>query len=120
MRHAYLYPCLFTFCLTGCGGEDSLAIPGARPGLGSYAGVAIHVSPACYSQDQTPPPDASDADLMEFYFARQTLDFRMSYAISKATLLTKPVRENPTASAWSVHTTRGYVEGSVLARGQDW
>lgn len=105
-----------------------LAISCAEEGpVGGVAGAPLNIlepdaTPGCF----TDPPaievkDASDAFLQVLSVRRQMMEFQLTAATQKAMILVDPVRAEPTLGAWSVtYETGTLVEGTAIARGDDW
>jgi hypothetical protein len=107
MRHACISTC--AFLLLACGGEP------------------IHIQSLDFASECYFPLEAGETptttehpDYYVYTAVRQMLEFRVSYAIALAQLLTKPIAEHPEAGSWSEHTERGSIEGEVLADGDGW
>lgn len=95
--------------------------------LGGVAGAPLSIlepdpTPGCF----TDPPaivveDASDAFLQVLSVRRQMMEFQLSAITQKAMILVEPVRAEPTLGSWSVvYETGTLVEGTAIARGDDW
>jgi hypothetical protein len=108
MRGPFLSIC--SLSLIACGGSD-----------GSISILPLVLEPGCFV---APPPEPTvpDSDAWQLMKSahRSILEFRISYGIQLANFLSLPIREDPTASSWSLTKGETQVEGEVLARGEDW
>jgi hypothetical protein len=81
---------------------------------------ALELQPSCFTPE--PPLPAGEQTLPQLLAARRAmLDFRLSFALQEAQLLTQPLRDDPDLEEWSVSPTDGVLlEGAVITRGEGW
>jgi hypothetical protein len=105
MRRTLLSTCVFF----ACGGEP-IPIQAAR------------LEPECFTRPEPDPdpPDLTAVERLRRTAERQMLEFRVSFAAQASFQLSKPVLEDPDASSWRIDGERGYLDGHVVARGDDW
>jgi hypothetical protein len=112
LRSAFLSFCALG--LIGCG-EDGVL-------LGGQSGEPLEIILPGYSPGScwSNPPEIIDPTTADTV-SRSTDEFNLSFGIQLGLMLGRPIADDPGAGSWRVEFAKGSViEGTVLARGEDW
>lgn len=109
---ASLCTCVCTSMTLACGSDFATDVGELLP--------ALQPKPSCFTPE--PPLPAGEQTLPQLLAARRAMvDFRLSFALQEAQLLTQPLRDDPELEEWSVSPADGVLlEGAVITRGEGW
>jgi hypothetical protein len=112
----YVCSCVsFAAAAVACGGGYSTPIGDLLP-------KQLDASPGCFVEPAATATTGDSAATLQFVRAARSMqEFRLSFLTQQATLLSRPIAQEPDAEEWKIDDNPDFlVEGVVLARGERW